>query len=289
MPTGRNGPIAILAGSGRLPIELVTHLERTRQDHRILAFRGFAARELRRRAHAIVDLLDLGRILRCLEEWSPAAVTLAGAVHRPSPAALLGAYSLLRNLQEVRDVISRGDDHVLRGAVSLLEERGHTVVGAHELAPNLTAPSGVLGRHRPAAEDFASIEAGLLLLQALSPFDVGQATVVAGQRVLAVEGPEGTDRMLRRARGIVRGGWLRPATTGGVLVKIAKKGQDLRVDMPAMGPRTVVEASKSGLRGLAYGAGTTLLLDQAETIATADRLGLYLFGIELEQPSSLPA
>ena len=276
------GPIAILAGSGQLPIRLVEHLERTGQDHRILAFRGFAAPELRRRAHICVDLLDLKTIMRSLEEWRPSAVTLAGAVRRPGFSALLGAYSLLRNRQEVREVIARGDDQVLRGAVMLLEERGHRVVGAHELAPDLVAPRTLRGSIAPADDEQLAIATGVDVLAALSDFDIGQATVVANRHVLAIEGPEGTDRMLRRVRRL-RQPWFgaRSRREGGVIVKAAKRGQDLRVDMPAIGPRTVVEAAHAGLSGLAVGAGSTLVLDQTETLRTADRLGLFLIAVDL--------
>ncbi len=106
-PSGaKTGPVAILAGSGQLPIRLVHHLERTGQDCRVLAFRGFVSAELRRRADANVDLLDLKTIMRRLEEWQPRAVALVGAVRRPGFSALVGAYSLLRNRQEVREVIA---------------------------------------------------------------------------------------------------------------------------------------------------------------------------------------
>jgi DUF1009 family protein len=276
------GPIAILAGAGQLPVRLAAHLERTGRDHRILAFRGFAAPELRRRAHASIDLLDLKSIMGCLEEWQPSTVTLVGAVRRPGFSALLGAYSLLRNRQEVKEVIARGDDQVLRGAVMLLEERGHRVVGVHELAPTLVAPHTLRGNVVPDEDDQHAIATGIDVLAALSAFDIGQATVVAGRHVLAIEGPEGTDRMLRRIRRL-RQPWFgaRHRREGGVVVKAAKAGQDLRVDMPVVGPRTVIEAARAGLSGLAVGAGSTLVLDQNETLRTADRLGLYLVSVDL--------
>src|SRR5918993_232541 len=164
------GPIAILAGSGQLPVQLVKHLERTGQEYRVLAFRGFASPELRRQSHASVDLLDLKSIMSTLEGWRPRAVSLVGAVRRPGFSALLGAYSLLRNRQEVKDVISRGDDQVLRGAVRLLEERGHHVVGAHELAPGLLAAPDLRGSVSLSGEDRDSVDLGLNLLEALSAF-----------------------------------------------------------------------------------------------------------------------
>lgn len=276
------GPIAILAGAGQLPIQLVNHLERTGQEVRILAFRGFAEAELQRRAHATVDLLDLKTIMSILEGWRPQAVSLVGAVRRPGFSALLSAYSLLRNMHEVKEVITRGDDQVLRGAVMLLEERGHRVVGAHELAPDLVASRSLIGKLTPNADDRETIGFGLDLLISLSAFDIGQGAVIARRHVLAIEGPEGTDRMMRRVMKM-RQSWfgLRRREEGGVLIKAAKRGQDLRVDMPTIGPRTVFEAAKAGLSGIAIGAGSTFVLEQEETLRTADRLGLFLIAVDL--------
>jgi UDP-2,3-diacylglucosamine hydrolase len=276
------GPIAILAGAGQLPIQLVNHLERTGQEVRVLAFRGFADVEMQRRAHATVDLLDLKTIMSTLEGWRPQAVSLVGAVRRPGFSALLSAYSLLRNMHEVKEVIARGDDQVLRGAVMLLEERGHRVVGAHELAPDLVAASSLSGARKPDADDREAIDLGLDLLKSLSAFDIGQGAVIARRHVLAIEGPEGTDRMLRRVMKM-RQSWfgLRRREEGGVLIKAAKRGQDLRVDMPTIGPRTVLEAAKAGLSGIAIGAGSTFVLEQERTLRTADRLGLFLVAVDL--------
>lgn len=284
-----DGPIAILAGAGRLPIQLIDHLERTGQEYRVLAFRGFASPALRSRAQASADLLDLKTIMSTLEAWRPRAVSLVGAVRRPGFAALLGAYSLLRNRHEVREVITRGDDQVLRGAVMLLEERGHRVVGAHELAPDLVVPRGFRSAREPGEDDRQAIAVGLDLLTAVSEFDIGQAAIVARQHVLAIEGPEGTDRMLRRVRALRRGLFgLRRREEGGVLIKAAKRGQDLRVDMPTIGPRTVVEAARAGLSGIAVGAGSTFVLEQDETLRLAERLGLFLVASELPWMEGAP-
>ena len=276
------GPIAILAGAGQLPIQLVNHLERTGQEVRVLAFRGFAEVELQRRADATVDLLDLKTIMSTLEGWRPQAVSLVGAVRRPGFSALLSAYSLLRNMHEVKEVITRGDDQVLRGAVMLLEERGHRVVGAHELAPDLVASQSLIGKLTPNADDCETIGFGLDLLKSLSDFDIGQGAVIARRHVLAIEGPEGTDRMMRRVMKM-RQSWfgLRRREEGGVLIKAAKRGQDLRVDMPTIGPRTVMEAAKAGLSGIAICAGSTFVLEQEKTLRTADRLGLFLIAVDL--------
>lgn len=275
------GPVAVLAGSGRLPAQVVEHLERIGRDFRILAFRGYAAPNLRRRAHAVVDLLDFEAIRRELDRWAPGAVTVVGAVRRPNSNRLLSAYALVPSPEQAREGAVRGDDQLFRGALSTLEEWGHTVVGAHEITPDLLADAGLRVGATAGERDRSAIERGVRVLHTLSPFDIGQATVVSGERVLAVEGPEGTDQMLRRVRLLNRVRWFSRRRDGGVLVKTAKEGQDLRVDMPAIGPRTPVEAAKAGLSGIAIGARSTLILDRAETLQSVERLGLFLVAVDL--------
>lgn len=276
-----DGPVAILAGSGELPLLLADRLRAAGRPHRILAFRGFADRALRARADALVGLLDIRGALAALDRWRPCALTLAGGVRRPSPAAALDAVAAMRNRDEIASLFRRGDDNLLRGVVAMLEERGHRLLGVRDLAPDLLAAAGALSARRPSPAESDAVTLGFRLLTDLSPYDIGQAAVVLGERVLALEGPEGTDAMLDRVREL-RSRWrLRREVGGGVLVKSPKQGQDLRVDLPAVGPRTVVRAAKAGLSGIAVASGLTLILDRAGMTREADRAGLFLVGIDL--------
>ncbi|ALA18919.1 MULTISPECIES: LpxI family protein [unclassified Chelatococcus] len=272
-------PVALLAGGGALPGLLRAALLRRNRNVRVLALRGFAERALARQADVVVDILDYKRIFAQLEAWAPAEVVLVGTVHRPKPTAFAGALAAFRNRDEIAAILGAGDDGLLAGVIRLLEERGLTVGGIDRLAPELLAGAGVLGAVTPDEQGLAAAATGQGVLEALSPFDVGQAVVVAAQRVVAIEGPEGTDAMLARARRLRRSPRLR-AIHGGVLVKMAKVGQDLRVDLPTIGPRTVACAARAGLAGIAIGAGATLIVDGPGTIAEADRRGLFLLGIE---------
>ncbi|MCJ2061844.1 UDP-2,3-diacylglucosamine diphosphatase LpxI [Methylobacterium sp. J-088] len=274
-----DGALVLIAGAGRLPELVADSLRRARRPFRVIALRGFTGQTLRASADATVDLLDLAATLKLLRRWGPAIVVPAGGVSRPSPAAILNAGAALRNRETLRAMAGGGDDRLLRAALALVEEEGHRILGVHEAAPDLLCPEGPIGRRQPDAMAAGSIAAGRGVLAALSPFDLGQAVVVAGDRALAVEGPEGTDRMLARARALGRRpfGWGRalPAT---VLVKAPKVGQDWRIDLPAIGPRTVRNAARAGCVGLALEAGGTLVIDRAATAAEADRLGLFVVG-----------
>lgn len=276
---GSERALVLIAGSGRLPELVAESLRRAQRPFRVIALRGFTGQALGAGADATVDLLDLAATLKLLRRWGPAAVVPAGGVSRPTPAAILNAGAALRNREALRAMADGGDDRLLRAALALVEGEGHRVLGVHEAAPDLLCPEGPIGQRQPDPAAAVSIRAGRGVLAALSPFDLGQAVAVAGERVLAVEGPEGTDRMLARARTLGRRpfGWGRalPAT---VLVKAPKIGQDLRVDLPAIGPRTVRNAARAGCVGLALEAGGTLVIDRAATAKEADRLGLFVVG-----------
>lgn len=290
MTGATDGPVVVLAGGGGLPAILVDALERAGRPRRVVAFRGFADRAMRGRADATIDLLDVSGALALLERWTPSAVVLAGAVTRPSPAAFLGALSAFRNRAELARLMARGDDHLLRAVVAMLEERGHRVVGAHEIVPDLLAPPGTLGEVVADEEAHAAIRVGFSCLADLSPYDIGQALVVQGERVVAIEGAEGTDRMLARVGALSSSLFRRPRPTGAVLVKSAKSGQEHRVDLPTIGPRTIRNAARAGLAGVAVGAGRTLVVEREATIAEADRRGIFLVGAERDgaAPARLP-
>lgn len=282
MASRASGPVAILAGAGTLPATLADRLTKENRRSRIIAFRGFADNDLKKRADKVIDLLDVKGIMACLEEWQPEAVVLAGAVRRPRASALLGSYSLFFNMQELKQIVARGDDNLLRGAITLLEENGFHVIGAHEIAPDIMSAEGNFTKRQPTEADHHSIELGFEVLNSLSHYDIGQGVVVSGHRVLAIEGPEGTDQMLHRVASLHKRRFFGSNSAlpqSGVLVKTAKIQQDLRIDMPVIGPKTVREAARAGLSGIAIGAGRTLILKYEETIREADRLNIYLLGI----------
>jgi DUF1009 family protein len=162
----------------------------------------------------------------------------------------------------------------LAAIVRVLHEEGLRVIGAHELLTEALPPPGLLTRFGVDVEARADIERGIEVAQALGAADVGQGCVVQQGVVLAVEAAEGTDAMLGRA------GSLRLPGPGGVFVKLAKPGQERRVDLPTIGPETVRNAADAGLRGIAFEAGSTLMPSRVETVEAAEERGLFIEGLD---------
>ena len=143
-------------------------------------------------------------------------------------------------------------------------------------------PHGPIGARLPSERDRADIARGLALLNATSPFDIGQAVVVANNQVLAVEGPEGTDQMLARVAELRRDGRINTPIGAGVLVKAAKLGQDQRIDLPVIGPPTVEAAGAAGLAGVAVVAGSTIVAEPERIAAAADRAKIFVIGVDAD-------
>lgn len=263
--------LGIVAGGGALPACLARHAIRQGRRPFVLALENHAdGQQLAGFPHAWVRLGALGRALALLRQAEVEEVVLAGAVKRPSLAELrpdARAAALL-----AKGALSRGDDGLLRAVVAALEGEGFRVLGVQDIVGGLIAPCGSLGRHGPDAEARADIARGAQVLAALGRADVGQAVAVQAGVVLAVEAAEGTDGLIARAAGLKRQG---PAP---VLVKLAKPGQEQRADLPAIGPATLRALAASGFAGIAVEAGMCLVLERDETIALADKAGLFVAG-----------
>jgi DUF1009 family protein len=179
----------------------------------------------------------------------------------------------------VWDAFRGGDDHLLTGIAGIFERDGFRMVGIKDVAPDLLMPLGCLTRASANDEATADIARGREVLRALSPFDVGQAVVVIDGHVVGVEDIEGTDGLLARIARLRAEGRIRAKAARGVLVKAPKSGQDLRFDLPTLGPRTIEGAVSAGLSGIAIVAGNTIVADPQAMIEAADRAGLFVTGL----------
>jgi DUF1009 family protein len=167
----------------------------------------------------------------------------------------------------------------LSGIGRILEQDGFRMVGIRDLAPDLLMPEGCLTRTVPDDNATADIARGREVLRALSPFDIGQAAVVIDGHVVGVEDIEGTDGLLARVALLRREGRIRARTTRGVLVKAPKSGQDLRFDLPTIGPQTIEGAAAARLAGIAVVAGNTIVVEPQVMIGAADAAGLFVTGL----------
>jgi DUF1009 family protein len=172
-----------------------------------------------------------------------------------------------------------GDDHLLSGIGRILEQDGFRMVGIRDVAPDLLMPEGCITQVTPDQSAAADIARGHDVLRALSPFDIGQAAIVIDGHVVGVEDIEGTDGLLARVARLRAEGRIRAKAARGVLVKAPKSAQDLRFDLPTIGPRTIEGAGSAELAGVAVVAGNTIVVEPQTMIEAADAAGLFVTGL----------
>ncbi len=287
-----DGPLGILAGDGALPLEVANEVSRNGRPVHVVAIAGEAEAAIERHPHTWIGLGQIGGMLRAFRRAGCREIVILGGVRRPDLKRLRADWGFFINLPLILSLMAGGDDSVLRRIVSFFERRGFRVVGAHEVAPALLANVGRIGGREPGDHLCHDIALGFALIEALGPLDVGQGVVIANGRPVAIEAAEGTDRMLSRL-GKLRAGGL--AGSGGVLVKAPKPGQELRIDLPAVGPTTVELASAAGLAGIAVAAGQVLVAERDRVAQRLMETGLFLVGRRTEarngaslRPQALP-
>ena len=270
-------PLGILTCAGPLPLEIARLVTARGRPVHLVALEGFADPGAAAYPHERVGLGQLDRLLRSFRRAGCREIVIAGAMRRPDLLRLRPDLGILKHLPTILSLTRGGDDSVLRRIVRFFENQGFIVRGAGEVAPELLAGAGALGRHAPDAAHCEAIDRAARALAALGDFDIGQAAVATAERVLTIETSRGTDAMLESLAADA-------GATGAVLVKLAKPGQELRVDLPAIGARTVEAARAAGLAGIAVGAGRTIVLEREAMLAAADAEGLFVAGITTMPP-----
>jgi DUF1009 family protein len=283
-----SGPLVIVCGGGAFPAAVADAVRKRGRDFLLFAIRGFADPKIvERYPHEWIHLGQIGRLERLVQRHQAREATFVGTVFRPRLRDIRIDWRTLRYLPRYLRMQRGGDNRLLSFIARETEAGGVRVLGAHEVAPEILVPAGVLGRHRPSRASAAEIALGRAVIGALGPFDVGQAVVVVNRRVVAIEGAEGTAAMLERVAAIRRSGRLHAGARAGVLVKAPKPGQELRLDLPAIGADTIAQAAAAGLSGVAAEAGGSIVADANALVQAADAAGLFVLGFEsgLEAPS----
>jgi DUF1009 family protein len=265
--------LAIVAGEGALPGMLLETLEDAGRPICLAELEGHPSDLSGLQAPIRFRIETLGSFIADLTTQGVRQICFAGRVARPplDPARIDAQTMPL--VPRMMAALQQGDDAALRMLLSFFEEAGIEPLGAHQLRPDLLPPPGVLGQHRPGDTHKKDADRGAEVLAAMAQADVGQSCIIARGQALALEALPGTDWMMRSLVA-QEGGAL---GQGAVLVKAAKPGQELRIDMPTIGPDTLRRAAELQLAGVVIEAHRVMMLDAARCIEIADRAELFLW------------
>ncbi len=273
--TSQTNRLGIIAGSGAFPFMVARGAKRAGQHVTIIALRGFAD-------PALADVADVfhwsglaktGRWIRLLKRQRAGAVILAGAVKKSS---MYGRFRLLRLLPDLTAIRiwffrlkDKRNDAVLGAVADEFGRHGIIMQDCIHYSAEDMAPEGVLTRGQPTEHQRRDADFGWKLAKEMGRLDIGQAIAVKETEVIAVEAIEGTDRMIERAGQLcAHGGW--------TLVKVAKPDQDMRFDVPTVGPDTIARLTTHGAKQLVIEADKTLIVDRAAFIKAADKAGIVV-------------
>ncbi|MDO1583921.1 LpxI family protein [Rhizobium oryzicola] len=281
----RTGRLAIIAGGGYLPLKVAEAARSVGDEPVVIVLRDEADRDFSGFDHQVAGIADFAGIQKLIRAKGVKRVVLSGAVRRrPGLTDIRPTWRIIGDVPSiVRKLFAGGDDAVLQMVIGLFQGMGCRVVGVHEILPDLLADVGSLGTVTPTAADLRDIDAAAEAAHILGKLDIGQGAVSVGGRVVALEGAEGTDAVLERVGELRQIGRI-SKNRRGVLVKMCKPQQDMRVDLPTIGPSTVQAALDAGLAGIAVEAGRALVLERKTLLDLANQNGIFVCGIDLGLP-----
>lgn len=262
--------LALIAGGGDLP-QLVVDGAR-HQGLRVvgLGFIGETDPRLAERVDAWewLHLGQLGKLIAFCKSQGVRQVVMAGKVHKIKAVNLRPDWRATKLLWKIKDT---HDDKILRAVAAELENEGMVVVSALNFLPHLRTPEGVLTRRKPSAEEQADLDVGWPLAKTLGSMDIGQCLVLRKKTVVAAEAVEGTDATILRAGEL--------AGPGCVVIKIFKPIQDMRLDLPTIGPQTIQAMIQAQASCLGVEAGNSLFLDLPGSVAMAEKADISIVGL----------
>src|SRR5712672_358678 len=275
-----SSPIGLIAAGGVMPFAVADSLTARGINPVLFALRGACDPvRVERFRHHWISIGQLGKATKLFRAENCRDLVFIGTLVRPALSEIRLDWGTLRVIGRVWAAFRAGDDHLLSGIGRILEQDGFRMVGIKDVAPDLLMPEGCLTLKAPDEKAAADIARGREVLRALGPFDIGQATVVIDGHVVGVEDIEGTDGLLARVARLRGEGRIRARAARGVLVKAPKSGQDLRFDLPTIGPQTIQGAAAAGLAGIAIVSGDTIVVEPQAMIEAADAAGLFVTGL----------
>ncbi|MFZ8881628.1 MAG: LpxI family protein [Paracoccaceae bacterium] len=267
--------LAILCGDGQLPLLLQNELP----EALCVVFEGMP-HQLAEGSFTKAKFEKLGGLFDVLKDKGIVRILMVGSMSRPS-LNIVEFDPFMKSIgPTLSGMMSEGDDHLLRFVIGLFHAQGFQIVGAIDVLPELVAQPGaiVTGWTDRYLNDLRKADK---ILSALAEADVAQAVVVEGGMVLGIETLQGTDALLDFVQKTDRK--LRNRDQKGILVKRPKLGQDLRVDIPSIGPKTIEQVAKAGLAGIIISPKAVLLIERDRLIELAQRLGVFIHALEHDE------
>jgi len=269
--------LAIIAGRGDLPRLLAEACKASGREYVVVEFENIPLDWAF--SHPVIHAIfeQTGQLITDLQNASCQEIVMVGAMNREKIDTGKLDEKGLELAIILADTMKAGDDNTLSSIIKFFELNGFDVLAAHDVLPSLIPRAGVLTNAKPSNDDIFDTSRAAQIVNGLGALDIGQGAVVGQGVCLGLESIQGTDAMLRFVMNNHEDYAPDPNGGRGVLLKAPKPAQDLRVDLPAIGPDTIQNAHKALLAGVVIEAGGVMVLRRTETVKLANDLGLFLW------------
>ncbi len=263
--------IGLIAGNGRFPIIFAENAKRLGYAVSAVAHIGETAPELERYVERIhwIKVGQFNKLIQALKGDGVRQAVMLGGIKKTHVFTTvrpdLRALAVASRLKQLKD------DAILREVAAELENEGIQIRESTFGLRSILVEDGTLTKRSPSKKEWEDIRYGWEVAGEIGQLDIGQCVVVKDRGVVAVEAVEGTDEAIRRGGSLAR--------EGAVVVKRSKPQQDLRFDLPAVGPTTIEAMSSAKASVLALEADRGVLLDRDETLRKAERAGIAIIGL----------
>tara|TARA_B100000700_G_scaffold192977_1_gene212516 strand:- start:779 stop:1573 length:795 start_codon:yes stop_codon:yes gene_type:complete len=260
--------IGLIFGETFFPKEILKKVKKKRTKYLIIDLTKNKVFKKNKHSHS-VSIGQFGRIIKILKDNRCKKVLFAGSVKKPNLSKLRldvkGIYYMPRIIKSSR----LGDAAILSEIIKILSKEKIKTISSLTFNPELTLKKGNYSKIKPNMEDKADINKAIKILNKLGKYTFSQGTVVRNKKVIAIEGKGGTQIMLKKCKN-------KKIRNKGVLVKLPKKKQDLRIDLPTVGLKTLIQSKSAGLKGIVLKSKQNVFLNRKKCISFANKNKMFI-------------
>tara|TARA_B110000285_G_scaffold211744_1_gene254716 strand:+ start:215 stop:1009 length:795 start_codon:yes stop_codon:yes gene_type:complete len=260
--------IGLIFGETNFPTEILKKIKKIKKKYLIIDLTKNKTFKKDKNSHS-VSIGQIGKIINTLKENNCKSVLFAGKVNKPNFSNLRLDLKGIYYIPRIIKASKIGDAAIIKEVIDIFKIEKINTLNSLLFTPNLSLKRGVYTRVKPNHDDNIDIKKAILTLNNLNNHSFTQGVIVRSKKIIAVEGNGGTKKMLQ----IIKTKEKKP---NGVLVKIPKKKQDLRVDLPTIGLKTLIQCRKAGLKGIALKSKLNVCLDKRELIKSANKHKMFV-------------
>ena len=267
--------LGIIAGETILPKYLINKLTKKKIKFIVLDLTQSNLYKNYTNSYSL-EITELGRALSILNKNNCKKIIFIGKVKRPEISLLKFDRKALFYLPRLYSAFKRGDGSILKEIIKIFNENKIAVLNSMKFTPELIFNEKNLNNVRVGSLDKVGINKGIKIISSLSKFDIGQSVVLNNGYVLAIEGPEGTDEMIKRSAYLQKKLELKNKS---ILIKFPKSNQDLRVDLPTIGLDTIKNCIKANIRGIAVKRSQNIILEKDKIFTLTKKNNFFIISL----------